>query len=128
MLLLELPSEKLRDGHFDTVDALLSNGYTVVLAHVDRYLKLHEDSLDELFEMGALAQVNAQALSSHKTLKKIKKLILSDRVCALGSDLHGADKTLYRRFVKAQKLLGNDFNVIMERTAELIRNAEHINL
>ena len=127
VLLLELPTEKLRDGYLDTVDALLSNGYTIVLAHIDRYLKLHNDSLDELFEMGALAQVNAQSLTSHQTLKKIKKLILSDRICALGSDLHGTDKALYRRFIKAQKLLGNDFNVIMERTEKLLGDAEYIN-
>jgi protein-tyrosine phosphatase len=123
VLLLELPTEKLRDGHFDTVETLLANGYTVVLAHIDRYIKNYGNDIQELLGMGALAQVNAQALSSHKMSKKIKEHVRSNHVCALGSDLHGVDKALYRHFTKLPKRLGADYGAIMDRAAKLLYDA-----
>ena len=129
VLLLELPLEKLRDGHYDTVESLISDGYTVVLAHIDRYFKCFGDGIDELLTMGALAQVNASSLSCHSVLKKVKQY-LSDgnKICALGSDLHGVDEKLYRHFKKAKRRLGNDFERIMSQTNKLLYEAELIDL
>lgn len=129
ILLLELPVHRLKDGHFDTVDAIISNGYTVVLAHIDRYLKKGSDDIDTLLSMGALAQINADALSSRSTLKKINRYLDStDKICAIGSDLHGSDTASYSAFVKANKILKEHYEAIMTRTDKLLINAERIKL
>ena len=129
VLLLELPLEKLRDGHYDTVEALISDGYTVVLAHIDRYLKQFSEGIDELLDMGALAQVNAHSLHNHSVLKIIKRYLSeNDNICALGSDLHGADEKLCRHFAKSKKILGDDFERIMSKTSKLLYEAELIDL
>ena len=128
VLLLELPFEPLSEKHIDTVEALIYAGYVVVLAHIDRYIKHYSHVIDAMLELGALAQINAEGLDSFSTRRKLMDYIKNtDRVCALGSDLHGADAKDYKRFVKCKKILGKYFDEIMSRTAELLENAEPIN-
>ena len=127
VILLELPFEALTDRHVETVEALISDGYTVVLAHIDRYIKCYSDVIDEMLELGALAQINAQGLNSFSTKRKLMHYVKNtDRVCAIGSDLHGADQKDYKRFVSCKKILGEYFDVITSRTAELLKDAEPI--
>jgi protein-tyrosine phosphatase len=126
-LLIELPTHSLRRGHFDAIEAMLSDGYTVVLAHIDRYVKICGDDVDTLLSMGALAQINADALFHLSALKKINKYLeTSDCICALGSDLHGAKPNAYNNFAKAPKALKEHYEVIMQRAKKLLFEAETI--
>ncbi len=129
VMLLELPTHSLDNSHLDTVEALINNGITVVLAHIDRYLCNNEKEIDALLSIGAYAQVNADALSSNKMRKRIVSYLEeTDRICAVGSDLHRANRSAYKKFVKAQKLLGEYYPVIMKRSQGLLQNAELITL
>ncbi len=125
VMLLELPMNGMDLTHYDTVEALLDSGITVVLAHIDRYFDNKYCDIDELLDMGALAQINAYSLAQSKSRKKIMSyLCTTDKICAIGSDLHGADAARYKRFVKAKKILGDYYPIIMQRSAELLSTAE----
>lgn len=124
VLLLELPMMALDDGHFDTVEAILSKGYTVVLAHIDRYLKKYESGVDDILSMGALAQINAECLCSFSVPKKIRYYLENtDKISAIGSDLHGTDLSRYKKFAKTPKLLGNHYEEITSRSKILLKDA-----
>ncbi len=129
VLLLELPPYSVDTFILDTVDEIMQKGFTVVLAHIDRYLCDFEEAIDILLSMGAYAQINAASLGSSKISKKIMYYLeQTEKICAVGSDLHGRDKSAYKKFVKSQKLLGEYYPVIMKRSQELVQNAELITL
>ncbi len=77
-----------------TVQDLLMAGYIPLIAHVERYASLTEDvdRIEELREMGALIQINADAVlglegrSSKKFCKNLLKAGLAD---VIASDSHG---------------------------------------
>lgn len=127
VLLLELPFKPLAEKHVETVDALIGSGYTVVLAHIDRYIKNSSEFIDKMLSLGALAQINAEGLKRLGTRRKLMRYVKdTDRVCAIGSDLHGSKKSDYKKFVSCKKILGEHFDVIMSRTEALLKNAETI--
>ena len=63
-LLLELPGQRYPAYIKRITEALLEKGLTPILAHVERYAYFREDPdlLKGLIDLGALAQVSAQAL------------------------------------------------------------------
>lgn len=123
VLLTELPSQSLKREYVDTVEALLNKGFNVVLAHIDRYLSTASELIDEMLSLGAKAQINADALLSPRLRKRLLRYIESGSVCALGSDLHGADVSDYKAFAKAERHLHEYYFEIMRRSAELLRGA-----
>lgn len=128
-LLLEMPPSPIGEATCDTVENIISNGYTVVLAHIDRYLKSDPRGVEELLSLGAYAQINSSSFLSHSTRNKLYRYIEDgDTVCAIGSDLHGCNKKLYKGFLKAQKILGNEFEKIMSRSDKLLSGAEMLYL
>lgn len=122
-ILLELPMSSLREGHFDTVEKMLANGFTVILAHVDRYLKICPYDLDTLRDIGVLMQVNASALTPFSLYGRLKRYITEGSVCALGSDLHGTNPLDYKRFSKAPSVLKNHYLDIMNKSQKILENA-----
>ena len=129
VLLVELPMHTLKDGHIDTVEALMQNGYTVLLAHIDRYFDICEDDVKTLLSIGAQAQINADALFHRQTLKKLRKYLeFTDSISALGSDIHGSSQKTYLHFTKAPKALKEHYGEIMRRSKSLLRHAEIISL
>lgn len=75
------------------MDELLSSGYRILLAHVERYPALHgeEDLILDWTRRGALLQVNASAFSrkaSFAMRRRIKKLLHRVPVAAVASDAH----------------------------------------
>lgn len=122
VLLLEAPFNQWHNDFFYTVEALLRR-FTVVLAHIDRYVRFQEKELWELMKMGALAQINGYAFSSFTQRKLLRPFLESDRVVALGSDLHGADQKCYTQFLASQKRLDVTFDAIMKRSASLLSDA-----
>ena len=126
VLLLELPMNEWNDELLDTVERL-TRKFTVVLAHIDRYIHVQEEEIYRLLNAGAFAQINGYALDSFGKRRKLASILESDRVVALGSDLHGSDKKLYQKFMDSEKRLGDTFGAIMERSANLLASAEYLN-
>ncbi len=124
VLLLELPMDQISSEVFSTAEGLLKK-YTVVLAHIDRYILDQSDAIRRLCDMGALAQINAYSLFSRKKRRKLEPYLESESVVALGSDLHGEDKKSYLKFVNADQKIGSLRDTIMMRTRELLASAEN---
>ena len=125
VLLLELPMSEWNGDLFDTVDAL-AHSYTVVLAHIDRYVRGHAREIEELLSMGALAQINTDVFSYFGERRRIAPFLESERLVAFGSDLHNADHKTYQRFLAAKKRLDPVWDDVMLRTARLLETAESI--
>ena len=121
VLLLELPFTDFSDAYVHSVRTLVNQGYTVILAHADRY---DPKNIDRLLEIGAKVQLNASALSGLFIPKHVKSWLNNDKVYALGSDIHGADKKAYVRFSKAVKRLGERALLINEYSNAIWQKAE----
>ena len=115
ILLLELPFTDFSPSYVDSVRALISMGYDVVLAHADRY---DPENIDSLISVGAKIQLNADSLSSLLLKKHIKRWLSDGRVYAIGSDIHGADKAAYKRFTKALSKIEN--TEVIEKYSDMI--------
>lgn len=126
VLLLELPLEVWSSELFHTVERLTQR-FTVLLAHIDRYIVEQEEEIHALLGAGAYAQVNAAALASLSKRRRLSPLWDTDRIVALGSDLHKTEKKACRAMHSAEKRLGDRFDVIMNRAAALLSNAEFLN-
>ena len=127
LLLLELPQNKITDEHMETVEALMDSGYTVMLAHIDRYLGHFHNEIDALLSIGALAQVNADAVRHPLIMGRIKKYLeKTDSICAFGSDLHGCDKRDYTCFGTLPKAFKEHFGEVMSRSLSLLEDSESL--
>ncbi len=129
-ILLELPTAvSWKHGIIDTVEHIIDKNYTVVLAHIDRYIPKREQDIDHILSLGALAQINASSFFSFGQKRKMLSYIDAGVVCALGSDLHGIDTKGYKMFAALEKRIGKErFDAVMSKTEELIKNAEQIEL
>ena len=102
-LLLELPFTSLSDEHFESVEALIKQGITVILAHPDRY---SVQIIDRMILLGAKLQLNASSMYGFKKNKKAYlRWVKSGDVVAFGSDIHGRDKKSYKRLALCFKKL-----------------------
>ncbi len=99
ILLLELPFADFQLAYCESVYNLVSRGYTVVMAHAERYDK---SWISETLAAGARLQVNAKAFSLFNR-RKISPWLESGDIVAIGSDIHGADTGAYKVFSKAAK-------------------------
>lgn len=125
VLLLELPLSDWSPTLFHTVREL-SKRVRVVLAHIDRYTRPHAGELMQMIEDGALAQVNAYSLFSFLERRRLAPFFGCGAVVALGSDLHNVDASAVDKLVRAKKHLGGDYDGMMMRTMELLKDAEKI--
>ena len=98
-LLLELPFLSFSESYCNTVDTLVSRGFDIVLAHADRYSK---EDIDALINVGAKIQLNADSISGFFKRKHLYNWAEKGYVVALGSDIHNADASAYKKFVKAK--------------------------
>ena len=116
-LLIELPFSPFKDSYADTVEDLIDDGYKIVLAHAERYLR---SSIERLLELGVGIQLNASAVSRLFVKKHIRKWLADGDVVALGSDIHMLDKKSYADLATARKKLGSDFDIIMQKSMEYL--------
>ena len=116
-LLIELPFSSFKREYETAVEDLIADGFTVVLAHVDRYPK---ENIDRLIPLGVKLQLNASSLSGLFTKKYLTEWIDKGLVVGLGSDIHMADKKAYTAFAKAKSKLGTRFDKIMQNSNDLI--------
>ena len=101
-LLVELPQYLLPTGWMDSISLLLEQGYTPVLAHPERYIRiLSIDDLLDLSDLGILFQGNIGAITGYygthvqKTAQHLRKLNLYH---CWGSDAH--DIQMFNRATK----------------------------
>jgi tyrosine-protein phosphatase YwqE len=124
-MLIEMPnvgawSERL----ISTVESLMDKDITVVLAHIDRYIKAYEDGVDRMLAMGAKAQINASSLVSFLSRRRLEPYLESGAVWALGSDLHRIDEGAYRDFVSLERKIGKElYSDIMKKSERLLEGA-----
>lgn len=90
LLLLEMPMAPWGEYAFREIEEIINtSSITVVLAHIERYLKyLKKGSLERLLDMGALIQVNASFLFSRHTKRKSLKMFKEGQFHFIGSDCH----------------------------------------
>lgn len=120
VLLLELPPDFSLRIYEQTLDALLyERKLSVVLAHIDRY---DTQLIDFLLDWGFYGQLNASSFCRFFARKRSLEWTKSERVVALGSDIHGV-QTGYTEFLRAKKLLGADYDALMHRTQALLSAA-----
>ncbi len=119
LLLLERPFLPLTNELADTVYRIDKLGYTVLLAHIDRYDPRETCSL--LFP-NVKAQVNTKTLTGFFSRKKIMPFFRDHMVSALGSDLHGTPAD-YNGFPKAKKILKSHYDAVMQESCALLNGA-----
>ncbi len=125
VMLIEMPmTDTWSNGLFETINRLLKKDFTVVLAHIDRYLPSHKEDIEYLLDIGAYAQINAKAFKRFLFKKHLDPFLSDDRLVAFGSDLHKEDTKAVSSFAELKRLKDNVFERIMERTEEIIKDAK----
>lgn len=116
LLLLEMPGVPWPERAVQEVLSLHNRtGITVVLAHVERYLRFQKPrSWDALLENGVLMQCNAGWFLHWRTRRKALRMLRSGRVHFLGSDCHGMTGRP-PRFGEALEAVGEAEREILKR-------------
>ena len=114
VLLLEMPMSQWTDYTIrEIIDIAGSRDFTVMLAHVERYIGLQPSgTLERLCENGLLMQVNASFFNGFFAKRKAIKLLKKGLIQFVGSDCHNVKNRppkLDVAFELIQKKLGNDF-------------------
>ena len=117
-ILLELPYSSFNSGHIESVDALISAGYKIVLAHADRY---DPENIEKLLDLGSKIQLNASSLAKLFVKKHVIEWVERGCVVAIGSDIHGKDKKAYKKYSRAIKRLGAKADSIMKNSELFIK-------
>lgn len=89
-ILIELPYGTEVEA-YDLAIRILSQGYVPVFAHVERYNYLNEGYLGDLKELGAMIQVNADAIvgrAKKEFGKKIMRFFKAGLVDVVAGDVH----------------------------------------
>ena len=120
VLLVEMPNPPWTSRYDITLDELQNKGYTVLLAHIERY---PEKDMDRLLNRGYLGQCNADSFKNILKRRRLLKLIDDGRIMAVGSDIHGIDKKAYEVFSAEMSLLGNRAELLQLRSARLLNSA-----
>ena len=112
LLLLEMPMCKWSEYALKELNVLSSaKGYTVILAHIERYFKDQPSLLwQKLSAQGILMQVNASFFNSVFTKHKALSMLMKGLVNVIGSDCHN--------IAHRPPLLGSAFEVIRRKAGE----------
>lgn len=114
VLLLEMPFGLWTEYMIRELSELSSmSGVTVVLAHVERYLKFQKTKdLDRIFENGILAQANATFFTSFVSRHKALSLLKKGAIQFVGSDGHNTESRpplIKKAFDVISKKFGDDY-------------------
>lgn len=120
ILLLELPFSDITEDHYETVEALAESGrFRIVLAHIDRY---PAEVIRRMADLGDITmQLNAEGVC--KSYKLCAPWLDTDRIVALGSDMHNHQNNYNKLWPAARKKLGAQFGTVMTRTNDLLSQA-----
>ena len=118
----------------ERVQALIRKGYYPIIAHVERYhsvVKNGLDFIDELRDMGAYIQMNADSIIGEDgfMIKRFcKKVIKEEMLDFVGSDGHDLAKRtphIGKCYDKIEKMMGTDYaDMIFISNPECIINNE----
>jgi protein-tyrosine phosphatase len=118
-ILLEMPTYRWSDELLRTVERIADAGYTVIMAHVDRYPMREVDRLAELGK--TVFQLNASAFVGIFPKRKYLQMTDDGLAVAIGSDIHGADAVAARTFKRALDRMGSERAVeLMKRSANIL--------
>lgn len=116
------------------VNETYSSGYIPVFAHIERYACLHDNMkrVDELYERGALLQVNARSVTGdngRKNQRFIKKLMKNRAISFIASDGHDSINrvtSLNKCFQYVSKKYGGDTaeKIFCENPRYIIENRQ----
>lgn len=114
VLLLEMPVRRWTEYILrELTDISCSGKVTLVLAHIERYLKLQKkEIINELLNNGIMFQVNSAFVYGFFTKRQAINLLKNRAIHMLGSDCHNmSDRPpdIGRAFEIMEKKLGNDF-------------------
>ena len=114
LLLLEMPMGVWTESMVrELVELSGKSSVRIVLAHVDRYLRLQKQSVwDRILESGILMQVNSNFFTSLASRRKAIALLAAGMVQFVGSDCHNLTSRppiLGKALDVIRKKLGDDF-------------------
>ncbi len=93
LLLVEMPMKKWSELAIKELKTLSCiKGYTVVLAHIDRYMGFQPpDVWKRLRQLGILMQVNASFFNGLFTRRKALSMLYKGHINVIGSDCHNVE-------------------------------------
>ncbi len=89
-ILIEMPYTTWSGWMYNEIYALITKGYTPIMAHIERFLGpvSEKEIMGKLLTMDVLVQCNADSFMEWKARRFIKKLIKQGRLTVIGSDCH----------------------------------------
>lgn len=123
-MLIEMPFRPWSQDDVDEVSQIIEkHGYTIILAHIERYLAMHgnTDYIMELLDMPVKIQINAECLLDWRQRGKMLKMLRNGDVHLLGSDCHGMHHrppNLAEGREAVRKKLGPEYLDRIDRCAE----------
>lgn len=114
LLLLEMSMSKWTEYTVRELVELSGSGeVTVMLAHVERFLKLQSNNtMDRLYDSGILMQVNASFFTDIGTRRRALSLLKDQAIHFIGSDCHNVTSRppcIGKAFEIIKKKFGDDF-------------------
>lgn len=114
LLLLEMPMSRWTEYTVrELVELAGSGGVTVVLAHIERYLRRQSsETWRRLYDSGVLVQVNASFFTDLLTRKRALDMLSDGKIHFVGSDCHNMTSRpphMDRAFGFIEKKLGGRF-------------------
>ena len=114
VLLLEMPFRpwSRRDAE-EVVSLIKERGFTVILAHLERFMTRENKRLiEKLLAAGAIAQINAESIAHRRGRQRLFEMLKEGTAQFLGSDCHGMHRRPPNMDVGMKALdaeLGEDF-------------------
>ncbi len=120
-ILIEMPNENWTQSLLNSVSEIEYEGYSVVLAHIDRYKK---SLAEKAIETGFRVQLNAEGINTFFKYRRLLSYFNKGSVVALGSDLHMRGD--YMRFMNAVNKNPEFSESVFEKTESLLEGATDI--
>lgn len=114
ILLLEMPMKSWTEYNIRELEDIACSGkITLVLAHIERYIKLQKSSfIARLIESDVLFQINASFLNGFLSRRQALSLLKENIIHFIGSDCHNMAERkpdIGKAYEIIQKKLGNNF-------------------
>lgn len=133
-ILIEMPYESWTGWMYNEIYALITKGYTPIMAHVERFLGpvSEKEILTKLLAMDVYVQCNAESFEDRKMRGFIKKLIKLGKLTVIGSDCHNMGSRISKIDIACDYILkkyGEEYlKVLMENAAYLAKKKNFNNL
>ncbi len=124
VILLEIPSNNFSELLVDSVRKIKKSIASYpILVHAERY---SPEIIEKFLKIGVKLQLNGKAFSHILTPRHIRAWLDGGYVVALGSDIHGDDKSAYQALARAKIKLGKYYEQIENSSLQLWNSSKHI--